>query len=182
MRILIALAFCLTMQLVVAQEYKVVSNNSKVSVTGTSSLHDWECVVNTFEGNMSATVENNEIKQIENFNFQFKVKSLDSGKSSMNKNTYEALKEDKYPTITYKGSSVVINGGTATFTGTMTIAGTAKKFTSKAKINYSNGKITLSGSEEFKLTDFNIEPPTAVFGTIKTGDVVAIHYNIQLNK
>ena len=62
----------------------------------------------------------------------------------------------------------------------MIIGGTKREFKTKVKISYTNGKIMLSGEKDFKLTDFNIEPPTAVFGTIKTGDEVVIHYNIQL--
>ena len=92
-----------------------------------------------------------------------------------------ALKEKKNPVISYRGNAVKINDHTATFSGTMNIAGTKKELTTKVKIDYSNGKISLSGKKDFKLTDFNVEPPTAMFGTIKTGDEVAIHYNLQLN-
>lgn len=176
-----AIAFCISMQLVVAQEYTVEPASSKLSVTGTSSLHDWESEVNTFKGIISATVENNQIQSIEEFNFQFNVTSLKSGKSVMDKKTYKALKEENYPTISYKGKTVVINSHSATFSGVMSVGGEEREVTAKVKLSYSNGKITLSGSKEFKLTDFDIEPPTAVFGTIKTGDVVVIHYNIQLN-
>lgn len=180
MKSLIAIALGLVMQIATAQEFKVQPESSKLSVTGTSTLHDWECVVETFKGSISATIKNNKIVSIESFNFQFQVDDLKSGKSAMDKKTYEALREKKNPTITYKGTAVVINDHSATFSGTMIIGGNKREFTTKVKIGYSNGMITLSGKKEFKLTDFNIEPPTAVFGTIKTGDEVVIHYNIQL--
>lgn len=182
MRTLIVLTLSFLMQFVSAQEFKVQSSNSKLSVTGTSTLHDWECVVETFKGSITAQIENNEIVAIDRFNFQFQVEDLKSGKSAMDKKTYEALKEKKNPVISYSGSAVVVNNHTATFSGTMNIAGTKKELTTKVKIDYSNGKISLSGEKGFKLTDFNIEPPTAMFGTIKTGNEVAIHYNIQLSK
>ena len=182
MKSLMAITLVLLMQMASAQEFKVQPSNSKLSVTGTSTLHDWECVVETFKGSITAQIENNQIVAIDKFNFQFQVEDLKSGKSAMDKKTYEALKEKKNPIISYRGNVVKINDHTATFSGTMNIAGTKRELTTKVKIDCSNGKISLSGKKDFKLTDFNVEPPTAMFGTIKTGDEVAIHYNLQLNK
>lgn len=34
----------------------------------------------------------------------------------------------------------------------------------------------------FKMSDFNIEPPTAMFETFRTGDEVTIKYDILLHK
>ncbi|MDT0295785.1 YceI family protein [Mesonia ostreae] len=182
MKILMVIALCITMQFVVAQEFVVEPASSKLSISGTSSLHDWESKVETFKGNVSANVENNQIKSVENFNFQLNVKSIKSGKSGMDKKTYKALQEDDYPTISYEGTSVVIHNNSATFSGVMSVAGKSKKFSTKVNLIYENDKMILSGSKEFNLTDFDIDPPTAVFGTIKTGAAVVIHYNIQLKK
>ncbi|MDR6301981.1 YceI family protein [Mesonia maritima] len=182
MRTLTLIILSFFLQSVSAQEYKADVSNSKLSVTGTSTLHDWECVVKSFKGGINAKIENNRLASIEDFNFQFKVKSLESGKSSMNKKTYEALKEEDFPIISYQGTAEIISEYSAIFSGKMKMAGTEKEVVTKVKISYEDGKIFLSGEKELKLTDFNIDPPTAVFGTIKTGDEVAIHYNIQLSK
>ncbi len=163
-----------------AQTYKANVSNSKLSVTGTSTLHDWECVVKDFTGTVNATVENGTLTGISYFDFSFKVKSLDSGKSAMDKKVYEALKEKKNSTISYKGTKVVLKDGKATFYGKMSIAGTTKDFETPVAITYTNGKLTLKGEQGFKLPEFNVEPPTAMFGTITTGEAVAIHYNIEL--
>lgn len=158
------------------------TSQTKLSVTGTSTLHDWECVADTQEGAITAVIESDAVTQITDFNFSIKAKSLKSGKSGMDKKTWEALKADDHATITYKGSSVKIANGEATFTGKMTMAGVTKTITTTVKVTYENGKIKLSGSKAFKLTDFGIDPPKALMGTIKTGNDVAIHYNIELQK
>ncbi|MBW2962139.1 YceI family protein [Mesonia aestuariivivens] len=180
MKSLFAITLGLLMQVATAQQFTVQPENSKLSVSGTSTLHDWECVAETFKGNISAKIENDQIVSIDKFNFQFQVEDLKSGKSAMDNKTYDALKEKKHPTITYNGTAVVMNGHSATFSGTMKIAGKEREMVTKVKMNYSNGVIKLSGAKAFNLTDFNMDPPTAVFGTIKTGDEVKIHYNIQL--
>lgn len=166
----------------VAQTFEAINSESKLEVTGTSSLHDWECVVKEFTGKIKADVQSGKVVSISEFDFSFKAKSLESGKSGMDKKVYEALKEEANPWISYKGSSVVLKSdGTATFKGTMTIAGVGKSFETPVKVSYQNGKVSLIGEQSFKLTDFKIEPPTAVFGTIKTGDTVTIHYTIKLS-
>ncbi|SFU50511.1 YceI-like domain-containing protein [Pustulibacterium marinum] len=163
-----------------AQEYKANVSNSKLYVSGTSTLHDWECNVKDFQGKVNAVIENGKLVAIKSFDFSFKVKSLDSGKSAMDKKTFEALKEEKYPTISYKGDKVTLNNGKATFYGQMYIAGVSKSFETSVDVNLSNGVLTLKGAEAFKLATFDIEPPTAMFGTIKTGEEVSIHYDLQL--
>ena len=44
------------------------------------------------------------------------------------------------------------------------------------------GAFSACGSYIMKMTDFGVDPPTAVFGTIKTGDEITIDYNLQLKK
>ena len=100
----------------------------------------------------------------------------------MDKKTYEALKEEDFPVISYQGTAEIISDYSAIFSGKMKIAGVEKEVVTKVRINYVDGKVSLSGEKNLKLTDFNIDPPTAVFGTIKTGNEVVIHYNILLKK
>ncbi|GLB51080.1 hypothetical protein NBRC110019_01190 [Neptunitalea chrysea] len=163
-----------------SQNYIAKSSTSELSVSGTSSLHDWECSVKDFTGEIDAVITDGAVSAINNYNFTFKVKSLESGKGGMNKKMYEALKEEDYPVITYKGSEVVFINGQAKFKGKMTMAGVTKYFETMIDVTYEGGNIKLEGSKAFKLADFSIKPPTAMFGTIKTGEEVSIHYNILL--
>ncbi|UOB18865.1 YceI family protein [Abyssalbus ytuae] len=161
----------------------VLDPSSKLSVSGTSTLHDWECNVEKFNGKVVCTFENGEIADISDFKFDFEVTSLDSGKNGMDKKMYEALKESSFPEISYEFKSVKIDEkGNATFTGTMFIAGVKKEFTTPVKITCNAGDVRLTGKKSFNLSDFNIEAPTALLGTIKTGEEVTIHYDVKLNK
>ncbi|GLB49017.1 YceI family protein [Neptunitalea lumnitzerae] len=164
-----------------AQTYTADAAKSELSVSGTSSLHDWHCAVKSFSGTINATVENGKVTKLSDFNFSFNVTSLDSGKGAMDKKMYEALKEENNPKVTYKGSEVIMNAdGTAKFKGQMTMAGVTKYFETIVKLGYEGSTLELNGSKAFKLAEFKIDPPTAMFGTIKTGEEVSIHYNISL--
>jgi hypothetical protein len=169
--------------MVYGQQLTVNQNNTKLSVDGTSSVHDWTIEAEEFDGNADLKIENNALQGINSLSFNIPVKSLKSGKSAMDDNTYEALKEEDHPIIKYEFRSmdnVKVDGNTTTMDtkGLLTIGGTSKIVNMKVNADASNG-ITFSGDITFKMSVFEIDPPTAVFGTIKTGDQVTIKFNAQ---
>lgn len=174
-----ALFFVFTQVKAQKQEFEVAAN-SKLSVSGTSTIHDWECTVEKQTGSLTAVIQDGTVTAIENFEFQFKAKSLKSGKSGMDKKMYGALNAEKYPEITYRYKLVKLKGSTAVFTGEMSIAGVTKKIETPVKMTFKDQKITLDGKKSFALSTFDIDPPKAVFGTIKTGEKVTIHYRMVL--
>jgi len=100
----------------------------------------------------------------------------------------DALKTDDYPNIYYQSVTNKIvsekNGiKTIATTGKLTISGVTKTITvtsiSKA---LQNGNVEILGKFDVFMTDFNIEPPTALFGTLTTADKVTITYKIVSEK
>jgi polyisoprenoid-binding protein YceI len=169
--------------LVYSQQLTVNESNTKLSIDGTSSIHDWTIEAEQFNGKANVNVEGNILKTINSLSFNIPVKSLKSGKSSMDDNTYEALKEEDHPVIKYEFRSmdnVKVDGNTTTMStkGALTIGGVTKIVNMNVKANTSTG-IAFSGDITFKMSVFEIDPPTAVFGTIKTGDEVTINFNAQ---
>ena len=106
----------------------------------------------------------------------------------MDNNTYKALKADKHPNISYVAKTVAItrtdaSGFSAKTTGSMTIAGTTNATDIAATVKINGDKtITVTGSKKIKMTDYKIDPPTAVFGTIKTGNEITISFNCKYVK
>lgn len=169
--------------LVYGQQLTVNESNTKVSVDGTSTVHDWTMEAEEFDGTADVTIENNALKSINSLSFNVPVKSLKSGKSSMDDNAYEALKVKNHPTIKYQFRSmdnVKVDGSTTTMDtkGLLTVGGVSKIVNMKVTADASNG-ITFKGDITFKMSVFEIDPPTAVFGTIKTGDEITIKFNAQ---
>jgi polyisoprenoid-binding protein YceI len=62
--------------------------------------------------------------------------------------------------------------------GALTIGGVTKIVTMNVQADASSG-VSFSGDITFKMSVFEIDPPTAVFGTIKTGDEITIKFNAQ---
>ena len=69
-----------------------------------------------------------------------------------------------------------------TTSGYLTIAGTKKLIDLTFDAKVTGDKITLTGDHQTKMTDFKVDPPTAMFGTITTGDEVNIKFQTVFTK
>lgn len=153
---------------------KITSNNVDVTVTGTSSLHDWEMISDN--GVFSAMAGKG---SIENIDFHIPIKSLKSGKTAMNDNAYQALNAGKYSNITFKALSTNTLSGTNDLVGTLSINGVSKAVSIPVKVYPTNTGFILTGYTVINMTDYDVEPPMYMFGTIKTGDAVRIQFKIN---
>jgi polyisoprenoid-binding protein YceI len=180
-----------TMLLVLANEASTQTktfslNNSKSSleIEGTSTLHDWEMDAEKFSCSMNVTLNSGEINNIQKVVLNVKSKSITSDNSIMNSKTEKALKANSYPEIDYK--MVSLNGLNKTgdkynghLWGNLTIAGVTKY----VKIDFNadvieNGNIKITGSKKINMTDFDVSPPTAMLGSLKTGDDITVSFDL----
>jgi len=160
-----------------AQEvYKVNNDKSNVIIEGTSNIHDWEMDVEDVKSEIHL-YENSE-KEIKSVTFQAPAIGLKSGKGRMDKNTYEALKADEYSTIKFESTSIKKSQGKYYAKGNLSIAGTTKNIEIPLELNKKDGKISLVTNYKINMLDYNVEPPTAMFGTIKTGESVIVKFNL----
>ncbi|WP_296621742.1 YceI family protein [Marivirga sp.] len=183
MRNLMIIMMLIFAPMVYGQQLTVNESNTQLSIDGTSTVHDWTIEAEQFDGKADVKIEDNALQTINSLSFNVPVESLKSGKSAMDDNTYEALKADDHPVIKYQFRSmdnVKVDGNTATMDtkGLLTIGGVSKIVNMKVTADTSNG-IAFKGDITFNMSVFEIDPPTAVFGTIKTGDQVTIKFNAQ---
>jgi len=182
------LVMLFVMQVSVAQTYTLNNATSSLQVDGTSNLHDWDIKAENQKGKLTVTLDNGKVTEIKDLSFTVLTESLKSGKSGMDKNTYKALNAKKYKDITFKLTNVKsLDCGSSsnckvTVTGNLTIAGTTKRMDISFDLRTSGNTITLTGNKKFNMTDFNVEPPTAMFGTVTTGDAVDVVFKSTFNK
>jgi polyisoprenoid-binding protein YceI len=161
------------------------SKQSKMSVQGSSSLHEWESEVTNVECKGSIIIDHSQLVEIKNVLVKIPVTSIKSTKGRiMDNKTYEAFNSDKNPTIIYKLTSVKISESgeyNVVAAGTLTMAGVTKPIdlTAKARV-LANGDVKISGSKKLNMKDFSMTPPTAMMGTIKVGEEVTVNFEILL--
>lgn len=171
---------------------------SKVSVSGTSTLHDWTVESALIAGFME--LESNfpldgAAKPAAGLTVKPKVevaipaRSLKSGKTLMDQVMHEALEAPKHPKIEYKCEQLTLKeaGTPMKFEakGKLTVHGVAKPNTMPVTIErVADGKVKVTGTTSVKMSDHSIKPPSPPLagGLIKTGDEVQIKFEWMTNK
>ncbi len=184
---MVIVLFASTVNAHAQQEYKVMPKDSKIKIAGTSTLHDWDMTVEDFKGDISAVIGNPAIT-IKKVNFSVISSTISSQNSIMDRKTRNALKVKEYPEIRFRMTmplKILTQGDTfnGIATGELFIAGKIKT------VNLPfNGKTTpqniihISGAKKIDMTEFGIEPPTAILGTLKTGKDVTVFFEISLKQ
>lgn len=174
-------------QISIAQTYQLNKGSSTLRVDGTSNLHDWDLKAENQKGKISVEMADGKVTAIKDLQLSVVAESLKSGKSGMDKNTYKALKTNQHKEITFKltkVNSINCTGGTCkvSLSGNLNIAGTSKPVDMTFDMTSTSSNITLTGNKKMKMTTFNVEPPTAMFGTITTGDEIDVVFKSVFTK
>jgi polyisoprenoid-binding protein YceI len=158
------------------------SGVSKITIAGTSTMHDWTMGSSeaTYNAVFEANAQGNPVK-LASLVFSIPAESLKSGKGAMDKNAYSALKTDKNKQITYQLVSSKMEGKSIICTGKLTIAGTTKQVEVEATWAIGeNNSLQCKGSKKIAMSDFNVEPPSFMFGSVKTGNEITISFDVTL--
>jgi len=167
-----------------AQTY--IAKNAKITIDGTSTMHDWSSVVTKATIQSDFTISNGVIQKLNSATVTMETKSLKSTKNSslMDDRTYSTLKADKFPNITFvltKVASIqqVGNEATVTVTGNLTIGGVSKPTDLILKIKtLPNGEIEVKGTKKITMSNHGIKPPSFMLGALKVADEVTITYSV----
>lgn len=169
----------------------VISNfsvkSAKGSIGGTSNLHDWEMEITKIECKGTFQSVGNEVEAVKNVEVKIPVKNIKSEEGKiMDEKTYKAFESDKNPHIIYTFSSADVKtdgSGAVTIeaSGNLSMAGTSKpvSITAKGKV-LPNGDLQFSVSKKLNMTEFKMDPPTALMGAIKVGPEVTVKFDLVL--
>lgn len=167
----------------VGQQSYFLSGNQQFTVSGTSTIHDWEMIAkDDIKGTAQLTIESGKLINIQCLTIDLPVKSLKSGKGSMDNNAYEALIVKKYPSIKFEMTELTsISGNVVNVKGKVTIAGTTKIIPLEVIYSINGSTIKFKGTHDILFSEFNVDAPTAVFGTIKTGNELTLGFETILS-
>ncbi len=163
-----------------------VQDGSKMWIDGTSNKSDWTVTATELSGFITkeseGTVSNPGIQQSEIVVPAIKIVSNRS--SIMDRLMRNALKVQQHADITYAlKSSEVTSSTDASYTlqttGDLTVAGETREITMTVMgEQQSDGQIRFKGSYPMMMSDYKIQPPTAMYGALRTGNEVVVHFDL----
>lgn len=170
--------------------YTLEPGSSSMSVEGGSTLHDWTCPIETVEGTFqmeTADADRQPLDAIKRVQIQVPVDAIRCEKETMNEKLREALQMDKYPQVYFKlknaqlsplpdsGSSWV----SVAATGELILAGERRQIDLPVKgQRLANGNVRFVGSHTIRLSDYGIDRPSAMLGTIKVSEEVTVNFDV----
>lgn len=171
-----------------------VQDDYEMRLDGEANVRSWGADITELSGTLvlsemeEITIDSLTADSFKEMTLTIPVESMDSGSGGLDKNMRKYLKADDYPEITFTLSEVtdieVQDDGTALITavGVVNAAGKDHEVTMNvnASIN-SDGTINFTGEQDLLMTSFDIDPPTAVFGTVRARDEMVISYNVNFN-
>jgi polyisoprenoid-binding protein YceI len=167
-----------------AKDTYMLTRDYAVTIDGTSNLRDWQEKVGEVTGDMTAVVNEDGSVELRAIRISMKVVSIKSniGRAMDNK-TYEALKASVYPEILFKVSTpmrlVQVRDCQTTIPvkGELALAGICKPMVMLVKtFEINRGVLQFEGSQTIKMSDYGVRPPTALFGTMRSGPDITIHF------
>jgi polyisoprenoid-binding protein YceI len=168
---------------VAAADRYTPASGSFVRIEGTSTLHDWKMEGNTINGSITTPP----IEQWTNgtahseVSVSIPVTSVKSEHAKMDKLMAEALKAGANPTIRYELTSAALANRDAkpllNTRGKLTIAGVTREVEMQITATRQTGNTyVLTSQIPIRMSDYGIKPPTAMLGTIKTGNDVKVSF------
>jgi hypothetical protein len=165
-------------------------------ISGTSNVRDWKIVSDSLGGTISfgpaltnpGDSSDNPGKWINTVYLYIPKHSLDSGNNIMNQTMNKSLKSEAYPNLEYRMSGVqdmLVENGSAErnfiVTGVLGAAGAEYEVTHMVTLHQLSGKqYQIFGDFDLNMTDFDIEPPTFMRGTLTTTDAIRVDYSFTI--
>jgi hypothetical protein len=186
----IAGAFTIGATLQSSTSYDLVPTNSTMHVDGTSTLHDWSCPVESMTGSFqidTSATETTPISTLRRVHVSVPVDQIVCDKDTMNEKLQEALQSNAYPKVMYTLQSVDLqpladssdSWFEAQTTGELILAGERQSIDMAVKgQRMDDGRMRFVGQHTLKLSDYNVDRPSALLGTIKTGNEITVRFDV----
>ena len=160
---------------------------SYVGFNGSSFINTFTCGTDSVSGLGSGTITSGSLALVDCAKVMFKVETLDCGSPFMNTDMYDALKADVNNLIEFELSTINKieqsnkNDGSynVVVLGNFSVAGITKNYEMVFNIKTVKKNLyKITGSKELSMYDFEITPPTALFGLITANDTLEIYFDL----
>lgn len=167
---------------ILAQDISIDREESRLWIEGSSNVNNFRCNAGRYQSQVEPPTSDTSVK----VEVDVAVEGFDCGKRRMNRDLYETLRSKRHPQISFQYVStesmtyvdesdkyeLIVNGR-------LTVAGQTNdiQFPLDAVI-YEDGTIRATGSTVLKMTDYNVEPPSALLGLVRVDDELTVYFEL----
>lgn len=170
-----------------SQETKKIFINPESSFTlhGSSNVNEFSCsIVTGFCGEELDVCYSNGDKSMtfDNAQFSVPVGEFDCRNKFITRDMQKTLKEDEYPQMSFKLLNIEFYGDKPIADVLITIAGHTNLYHLHYTMNQLAGEaFGVNMSTTFRISDFNIETPTALMGLLKVSETIRVDIDLSLS-
>ena len=169
-----------------SQTRVALADDSRLWIDGSSSVNTFTCTAGTVEGSGVFHASRPSDTLPAEVEVRVPVRRFDCGKARMNSDLYDALRAEAHAHIRFRLDEAAWTAPTAEddaydlhITGRLTIAGTERPVALTAQGRQRpDGAYGATGSLPLRMSDFGIDPPSALFGLIKAHDDITVRFDL----
>ena len=164
---------------------------SQLWIEGSSSVNTFTCEAAAVEGVLVHQAAATAWQPGQTHNAQamldIPVREIDCGQRRMERDLQTVLQADTYPEIRYELTDIEVletpRSGDGVYelraAGRMTVAGTTRPVETTVRgWRLADGRLRATGSQQLMMSDFGIDPPTALFGLIRASDHLVVRFDL----
>ena len=170
---------------------KYLLNSHSIEIEGTSNVMSWEAEVSDVSGEFILKANGNDvISDVEKTSLRIKASTIEGSEGRrMTEKIYEALNVQRHQYITFRLQEVQQVRSSSNnpelfrivSSGVLTISGVSRNINLNTVGRIlPNGNIIFSGSKAINMTHYEVKPPRAMLGALRTREEVTVKYTISL--
>ncbi len=184
-QLLFSFLFLFSSLLVLGQQQTYVYHSGEIEVSGYTNNYNWKMKTDSVECKALITLQNRQLKAINNLYFTVPVQKLSSPNTYMDRIAHRTLKSYPFDKIYFKYVKSEIQPWDdkdqylVKATGNLTIAGVTQaiKMDLIATV-IKDGTINFAGTHKLKLSTDQVVPKKTLMGTLNTSDDVTVNFVI----
>jgi polyisoprenoid-binding protein YceI len=168
-----------------------LETGSRLTVTGTSTVRSFECEAKSLDASIEATTADAVAdilagqRGVGAVDFRVAAGQLDCNNGTMNGHMYKAIKSTEHPNIVFRLASYDLASSAAgvavAMKGTLLLGGVEKPITLEGNVESADGgALRVTGAYELNMKDFDLKPPTLMFGAMRVGEKVTVNFELLL--
>lgn len=188
MRILLLLLtitlLCLPQKVTGQSSQFTLTQKETFRITGDSNVRAWQAEIQSASGVLTlSSDELGSVNRIEALSLSIQVDQILSESNVLNGTMHNSLKSSEHPQITFTLQELISaepegDGLRIQATGVVHAAGVNHPVTMNVRAQEDDGTIRFEGSHSLLMSDFDIEPPTAMMGMFRAADEIEILFDL----